>query len=45
VTLVVARLRSRMLPDFEVAGAVEEIGRAHFYPSVRLAVAACAAEG
>ena len=45
VTLVVARLRSRMRSDFEVAGAVDEIGREHFYPSVRLAVAAFAAEG
>jgi SulP family sulfate permease len=44
VTLVVARLRSRMRSDFEVAGAVDEIGREHFYPSVRLAVAAFAAE-
>ena len=44
VTLVVARLRSRMRSDFEVAGAVEEIGREHFYPSVRLAVAGFAAE-
>ena len=44
VTLVVARLRSRMRSDFEVAGAVDEIGRDHFYPSVRLAVAGFAAE-
>ena len=44
VTLVVARLRSRLLPDFEVAGVVDEIGRERFYPSVNLAVAACAAE-
>jgi MFS superfamily sulfate permease-like transporter len=44
VTLVVARLRSRMRSDFEVAGAVAEIGREHFYTSVRLAVAAFAAE-
>ena len=42
--LVVARLRSRLLPDFEVAGVVEEIGRERFYPSVNLAVAGCAAE-
>ena len=42
VTLAVARLRSRMLPDFEVAGVVEEIGRERFYPSVNLAVAAYA---
>ena len=44
VTLVVARLRSRLLPDFEVAGVVDEIGRERFYPSVKLAVAACAAD-
>jgi SulP family sulfate permease len=42
VRLVVARLRSRLLDDFEVAGAVAEIGREHFYPSVKLAVAAYA---
>ena len=40
ITLVVARLRARMRSDFEVAGLVDEIGRRHFYPSVRLAVAA-----
>jgi high affinity sulfate transporter 1 len=43
VTLVVARLRSRLLPDFEAAGVVEEIGRDRFYPSVNLAVAGYAA--
>ena len=42
---MVARLRSRMRSDFEVAGVVDEIGRDHFYPSVRLAVAGFAAEG
>jgi len=41
VTLVVARLRSRMLADFETAGVLDEIGRERFYPSVELAVAAC----
>ena len=45
VTLVVARLRSRLLPDFETAGVVEEIGRERFYPSVNLAVAGYAAKG
>jgi sulfate permease, SulP family len=40
ITLVVARLRARMRSDFEVGGLVDEIGREHFYPSVRLAVAA-----
>ena len=45
VTLVVARLRSRLLPDFETAGVVEEIGRERFYPSVNLAVAGYSAKG
>ena len=45
VTLVLARLRSRLLPDFEMAGVVDEIGRERFYPSVNLAVAGCAAKG
>ena len=45
VTLVVARLRSRLLPDFETAGVVEEIGRERFYPSVNLAVAGFSAKG
>jgi high affinity sulfate transporter 1 len=40
ITLVVARLRRRMMPDFEAAGLVDAIGRDHFYPSVKLAVAA-----
>ena len=43
VTLVVARLRSRLLSDFEAAGVVEVIGRERFYPSVNLAVAGYAA--
>ena len=42
VTLVVARLRTRMKPDFDVAGLTDEIGREHFYPSVKLAVDAFA---
>ena len=40
ITLVVARLRTRMLPDFEAAGLTDAIGAEHFYPSVKLAVAA-----
>jgi len=40
ITLVVARLRTRMLPDFEAAGLTDAIGPEHFYPSVKLAVAA-----
>jgi len=44
ITLVVARLRSRMRPEFAVAGLTEEIGAEHFYPSVKLAVDAFAAQ-
>jgi len=40
ITLVVARLRTRLRPDFDVAGLTEEIGHEHFYPSVKLAVQA-----
>ena len=40
ITLVVARLRTRLRPDFDVAGLTEAIGREHFYPSVKLAVQA-----
>ncbi|HJU47931.1 MAG TPA: STAS domain-containing protein, partial [Gaiellaceae bacterium] len=38
ITLVVARLRARLQADFDVAGLTTEIGREHFYPTVRLAV-------
>ena len=40
ITLVVARLRTRLRPDFDVAGLTDVIGPEHFYPSVKLAVAA-----
>jgi SulP family sulfate permease len=40
ITLVVARLRKRLMPDCEAAGLTAEIGPEHFYPSVRLAIAA-----
>ena len=40
ITLVVARLRTRMLPDIEAAGLTDAIGPEHLYPSVKLAVAA-----
>ena len=40
ITLVVARLRTRMLPDFDAAGLTAAIGPEHFYPSVKLAVTA-----
>jgi SulP family sulfate permease len=45
ITLVVARLRTRMMDDFAVAGLIDEIGREHFYPSVKLAVAGFGARG
>jgi sulfate permease, SulP family len=38
ITLVVARLRTRMKGDFDVAGLTDEIGAEHFYRSVKLAV-------
>jgi SulP family sulfate permease len=41
ITLLVARLRTRMLEQFETAGLTDTIGRAHFYPTVDSAVAAC----
>jgi MFS superfamily sulfate permease-like transporter len=41
ITLVVARLRTRMEEPFELAGVTETIGRQLFYPSVRAAVEAC----
>jgi high affinity sulfate transporter 1 len=40
ITLVVARLRTRMETDFDLAGLTETVGAEHFYPSVRAAVAA-----
>jgi len=42
ITLVVARLRTRMEEEFEDAGVLDEIGREHFYPTVRAAIDACA---
>jgi len=45
ITLVVARLRTRMEAEWEDAGVVEAIGRDHFYSTVRAAVDACAATG
>ena len=38
ISLVVARLRTRMKPDFDVSGLTDEVGAEHFYPSVKLAV-------
>jgi len=45
ITLVVARLRTRMEQSFELAGVTDAIGREHFYPSVRAAVEACIDDG
>ena len=42
ITLVVARLRTRMRPEVEAAGLTAAIGPEHFYPSVKLAVEAFA---
>ena len=42
ITLVVARLRTRMEEQFEQAGVTETIGRERFYPTVRAAVDAIA---
>jgi MFS superfamily sulfate permease-like transporter len=41
ITLVVARLRTRMEEQLEAAGVTETIGSDRFYPSVRAAVGAC----
>jgi sulfate permease, SulP family len=40
ITLVVARLRTRMQEDLDLTGLTDAIGRDHFYPSVQRAVAA-----
>ena len=40
ITLVVARLRTRMQEQFEHAGLTETIGPERFYPTVRAAVQA-----
>ena len=44
ITLVMARVRSRMRPDFDVAGLTAEVGFEHFYPTVKAAVAASTGE-
>jgi high affinity sulfate transporter 1 len=41
VTLLVARLRTRMQEQFQSSGLTETIGREHFYPTVEAAVRAC----
>lgn len=43
ITLLVARLRTRMQEQFELAGVTETIGRERFYPTVEAAVRACSA--
>jgi sulfate permease, SulP family len=40
ITLVVARLRTRLEEQLELAGVTETIGRERFYPTVQAAVAA-----
>jgi sulfate permease, SulP family len=45
ITLVIARLRTRMEGRLEDAGALDAIGRSHLYPTVRTAVDACASTG
>jgi high affinity sulfate transporter 1 len=45
ITLVLARLRTRMEEQLEAAGVLDAIGREHLYPTVRTAVDACATPG
>jgi high affinity sulfate transporter 1 len=45
ITLVVARLRTRMEEQLEDAGALDVIDPRHLYPTVRSAVEACAGRG
>ena len=45
ITLVVARLRTRMEEQLDDAGVLDVIGREHLYPTVRAAVDAYAGEG
>jgi hypothetical protein len=45
ITLVIARLRTRMEQELEDAGVLDAVGRAHLYPTVRAAVDACAGIG
>ena len=41
ITLVVARLRTRMEQQLEDTGVLDVIGAEHLYPTVRAAVEAC----
>ena len=43
ITLLVARLRTRMQEQFLSSGLTKTIGREHFYPTVEAAVRACSA--
>jgi SulP family sulfate permease len=45
ITLVLARLRTRMEAQLEDAGVLNVIGRGHLYPTVRAAVDACMSRG
>ena len=45
ITLVMARLRTRMEEQFEDAGVLDAIGRGHLYPTVRAAVDAFTSRG
>lgn len=45
ITLVMARLRTRMQEQLEDAGALDVIGPGHLYPTVRAAVEACESRG
>jgi SulP family sulfate permease len=45
ITLVVARLRTRMQEELEDAAVLDAIGPGHLYPTVRTAVEACASPG
>jgi SulP family sulfate permease len=45
VTLVAARLRTRMEEQFRAAGVLDAIGDGHLYPTVRAAVDAYASAG
>jgi len=45
ITLVIARLRTRMEEQLGAAGVLDAIGREHLYPTVRAAVDACSGRG
>lgn len=45
ISLVIARLRTRMEGQFEDAGVLGAIGAGHLYPTIREAVAECERRG